>query len=63
MNEEQLKKARNLYNGSCRVCKSCNGVACAGEVPGIGGKGMGDSFKKCVCFREGKNKYESNSQC
>ncbi|MFR5265523.1 alpha-hydroxy-acid oxidizing protein [Clostridium sp.] len=52
MNEEQLKKARTLYNGSCRVCKSCNGVACAGEVPGIGGKGMGDSFKRNVSVLE-----------
>ena len=48
MKEEQLKKARELYNGTCRVCKVCNGVACAGEVPGVGGKGTGDSFKENV---------------
>ena len=48
MNEEQIKKARELYNGTCRVCKVCNGVACAGEVPGVGGKGTGDSFKENV---------------
>ena len=42
MKEEQIKKARELYNGTCRVCKVCNGVACAGEVPGVGGKGTGD---------------------
>ena len=48
MKEEQIKKARELYNGTCRVCKVCNGVACAGEVPGVGGKGTGDSFKENV---------------
>lgn len=46
MKEEEIKKARELYNGTCRVCKVCNGVACAGEVPGVGGKGTGDSFKE-----------------
>lgn len=48
MKEEQIKKARELYNGTCRVCKVCNGVTCAGEVPGVGGKGTGDSFKENV---------------
>ena len=48
MKEEQVKKARELYNGTCRVCKVCNGVACASEVPGVGGKGTGDSFKENV---------------
>lgn len=48
MKEEQIKKARELYSGTCRVCKVCNGVACAGEVPGVGGKGTGDSFKENV---------------
>lgn len=48
MKEEQIKKARKLYNGTCRVCKVCNGVACAGEVPGVGGKGTGDSFRENV---------------
>lgn len=48
MNDNQIKKARELFNGSCRVCKSCNGIACSGEVPGIGGKGTGDSFKRNI---------------
>ena len=42
--KEILKSARANLNGSCRVCKSCNGVVCAGEVPGMGGKGSGSSF-------------------
>lgn len=46
MNIEQIKKAKELYNGTCKVCKVCNGVACAGEVPGVGGKGTGDAFKR-----------------
>lgn len=41
---EMLKNARENLNGSCKVCKVCNGVACAGEVPGMGGKGSGQAF-------------------
>lgn len=39
-----LKNARVKFNGSCKVCKVCDGVACRGEVPGMGGKGTGASF-------------------
>lgn len=39
-----LKSARENLNGSCKVCKVCNGIACAGEVPGMGGKGTGSAF-------------------
>lgn len=39
-----LKSARENLNGSCKACKVCNGVACAGEVPGMGGKGTGSAF-------------------
>lgn len=42
--KEILKNARESLNKSCRVCKSCNGVVCSGEVPGTGGKGSGSSF-------------------
>lgn len=42
--KEVLKNARENLNGSCRVCPICNGKACAGEVPGMGGKGTGDAF-------------------
>ena len=31
-----LKSARENLNGSCKVCKVCNGIACSGEVPGMG---------------------------
>ncbi len=40
--------AREKLKGFCRVCPECNGVACAGEMPGMGGAGTGDSFKRNV---------------
>ncbi|MGL5979134.1 MAG: alpha-hydroxy-acid oxidizing protein [Erysipelotrichaceae bacterium] len=33
---------------NCRCCRVCNGVACAGETPGVGGKGTGRSFMRNV---------------
>ncbi|NDV20812.1 alpha-hydroxy-acid oxidizing protein [Pseudodesulfovibrio sp. JC047] len=41
-------KARELMKGYCRVCKVCDGRACVGEVPGMGGLGTGASFKSNV---------------
>jgi len=40
--------AKERFNGSCRVCPVCNGVACAGEVPGMGGIGTGTGFKNNI---------------
>ncbi|MCF6248188.1 MAG: alpha-hydroxy-acid oxidizing protein [Desulfobacula sp.] len=40
--------AKVLMKGYCRVCKECNGNACAGEVPGMGGLGTASSFKANV---------------
>ncbi|SKA88945.1 FMN-dependent dehydrogenase, includes L-lactate dehydrogenase and type II isopentenyl diphosphate isomerase [Caloramator quimbayensis] len=42
--KEMLKKAKENLQGSCRVCPVCNGKACAGEVPGMGGTGTGSAF-------------------
>ena len=42
--KDMLKEARENLNGSCRVCKACNGVVCEGEVPGMGGKETGSAF-------------------
>jgi isopentenyl diphosphate isomerase/L-lactate dehydrogenase-like FMN-dependent dehydrogenase len=36
--------AREKFKGVCRVCPQCNGKACAGEMPGMGGVGTGSSF-------------------
>ncbi len=32
----------------CRECKECNGIACRGEIPGLGGKDSGRSFIRNV---------------
>lgn len=36
--------ARKLMYTFCKVCPVCNGKACAGQVPGMGGLGSGSSF-------------------
>ncbi|MBP8626231.1 MAG: alpha-hydroxy-acid oxidizing protein [Syntrophorhabdaceae bacterium] len=43
--EDILKSARDKLYPRCRVCPECDGIACAGEVPGMGGIGSGQSFK------------------
>jgi NAD(P)H-dependent flavin oxidoreductase YrpB (nitropropane dioxygenase family) len=40
--------ARKKMKKFCRVCKVCDGRACAGEIPGMGGLGTGASFKNNV---------------
>ena len=40
--------AREKMKGFCHVCPICNGRACAGEVPGMGGTGTGESFAENV---------------
>ncbi len=40
--------ARELMKGYCRVCKICDGKACAGQVPGMGGLGTASSFMNNV---------------
>ena len=42
---EVYQKAREALYPICRVCPQCDGVACAGEFPGIGGLGSGMSFQ------------------
>jgi len=42
--KEIYDNARDLMKGFCRVCKKCDGKACADEVPGMGGLGSGASF-------------------
>lgn len=32
----------------CRNCKECNGFACRGEIPGVGGKATGSTFIRNV---------------
>jgi len=42
--EAVRKMARERMKGYCRVCPVCDGRACAGEVPGMGGLGTGSAF-------------------
>ena len=37
---EVYQKARQVMYPICRVCPACDGVACVGEFPGIGGLGF-----------------------
>ena len=46
--KEVRDNARELMKGYCRVCKVCDGKACAGEVPGMGGLNTASSFKNNV---------------
>lgn len=49
VNYKELREvAREKLKGYCRVCPVCDGRACAGEVPGMGGTGTGSSFRANV---------------
>ncbi|WP_026476106.1 alpha-hydroxy-acid oxidizing protein [Alkaliphilus transvaalensis] len=54
---EILTKARDIIKDKCRVCKDCNGIVCRGEIPGVGGKGSGQSF---IRNREKVNEIKIN---
>lgn len=43
--QELRKKARERVKTKCRVCPVCDGRACAGEIPGMGGIGTGTAFR------------------
>ncbi len=43
--EEIRNLAKERMKGYCRVCPICDGRACAGEVPGMGGLGTASAFK------------------
>lgn len=46
--KEVRENARERMKGFCMLCNECNGVWCAGKVPGMGGTGSGDSFKRAT---------------
>ncbi len=46
--DEVLRVAREKLYPKCRVCPECDGWACSGEVPGMGGIGTGASFRANV---------------
>lgn len=45
-----LTSARTIMNGVCSVCPVCDGKACRGRIPGVGGKGSGRAFTVCREF-------------
>ena len=46
MDWKELRQiARGNLKGFCRVCPVCDGRACSGEVPGMGGIGTGSAFR------------------
>ena len=47
---EVIEKARAVMGPNCRVCPVCDGRACRGEVPGVGGLGSGSSFTVCRAY-------------
>lgn len=51
------EQAKVKLKGYCRVCPICDGRACAGEVPGMGGSGTGSAFRANL---EALNKYKLN---
>ncbi len=45
MNYAELMKSAKVNMGPlCKVCPICNGIACRGQIPGPGGKGLGLGF-------------------
>ena len=46
--KEVRANAKERMKGFCRVCPVCDGRACAGETPGMGGIGTGSAFKNNV---------------
>lgn len=46
--QDVRKTAKERMKGYCRVCPICDGRACAGEVPGMGGLATAASFKDNV---------------
>lgn len=46
--------AQSKMMNICRACKVCDGIFCAGMVPGMGGVGTGASFKNNIIALEKK---------
>ncbi|SMB90217.1 FMN-dependent dehydrogenase, includes L-lactate dehydrogenase and type II isopentenyl diphosphate isomerase [Thermanaeromonas toyohensis ToBE] len=46
--QEVREKAREVLKGICRVCVVCDGRNCPTGVPGIGGAGTGEGFRRNI---------------
>ena len=47
--QEMLEEAKGKMQ-RCKVCPTCNGVACRGVSPGPGGKGSASTFRRNVSY-------------
>ncbi len=45
LDDKTRAEAKEKLKGYCRVCPVCDGRACVGEVPGMGGAGTGAAFR------------------
>ena len=49
MDMKELKElGRQKFGKVCRMCPVCDGRACAGEIPGAGGVGTGQTFRNNI---------------
>ncbi len=48
MNLQEVRDIAKQSCTKCHVCPICNGVACRGQVPGMGGKASGSTFIRNV---------------
>ncbi|MFP4266506.1 MAG: alpha-hydroxy-acid oxidizing protein [Spirochaetaceae bacterium] len=48
MEKKMRERVKERMQGFCRACPRCDGRACAGEVPGMGGAGSGSTFIRNV---------------
>lgn len=46
--KEVRANAKERMKGFCRVCPVCDGRACAGETPGMGGIGTGSARSRTM---------------
>ncbi|MEW5692057.1 MAG: alpha-hydroxy-acid oxidizing protein [Candidatus Hydrogenedentota bacterium] len=55
--KEILKTALRKFHGTCFICPICNGIKCAGQMPGMGSVGSGKAFIRNI---EALAKYNLN---
>jgi len=55
--KEIRRIAKEKLQGFCRTCPICDGKACSGEVPGMGGIGTGNAFRANI---EALSRYKLN---
>ena len=48
--EEVWSRAKEIMAPNCKVCKVCNGLACRGQLPGLGAAGDGAAWTACTEF-------------